>query len=141
GEPFGTILTVSFYVAVLFALPLFLYQLYAFVMPAFSPQEKRIVRPLMLLVPVLFASGVVFGYFVVLPPAIRFLQTFNSSSFDVLVQAKDYYRFAVTALLGLGILFQMPIVILAMTRLGIMTPRQLRANRRYALLVIAVVAM
>src|SRR5213079_54380 len=56
GEPLGTTLTVSFYIAVLFALPLILYQLYAFVMPAFSPAEKRIVRPLMLLVPVLFAA-------------------------------------------------------------------------------------
>src|SRR4051794_32877280 len=118
GEPFATTLTVSFYIAVLFALPLILYQLYAFVMPAFSPQEKRIVRPLMLLVPVLFAAGVAFGYFVVLPPAIRFLQTFNSSSFDVLVQAKPYYSFVTLTLLSLGVLFQIPVAVLALTRAG-----------------------
>jgi sec-independent protein translocase protein TatC len=141
GEPFTTTLTVSGWFALLFSLPLLLYQLYAFVLPAFSPYERRVALPLLMMVPFLFISGVVFGYFVVLPPAVRFLQNFNNTSFDVLVQAKDYYRFSVMALLGLGILFQMPIVILALTRLGIMTPRQLRANRRYAVLVIAVVAM
>jgi sec-independent protein translocase protein TatC len=110
-------------------------------MPAFSPEEKRIVRPLMLLVPVLFAAGVAFGYFVVLPPAIRFLQTFNSSSFDVLVQAKPYYSFVTLTLLSLGVLFQIPVAILALTRAGVLTTQQLRRNRRYAIVVIAVVAM
>jgi sec-independent protein translocase protein TatC len=141
GEPLATTLTVSFYFALLFALPLILYQLYAFVMPAFSAQEKRVVRPLAWLVPVLFAAGVVFGYFVVLPPAIRFLQTFNSSSFDVLVQARPYYSFVTLTLLSLGILFQIPVGVLALTRAGLITTRQLRRNRRYAIVVIAVLAM
>jgi sec-independent protein translocase protein TatC len=141
GEPFGTTVTVSFYIALLFALPLILYQLYAFVMPAFSPEERRIVRPLMLLVPALFAAGVAFGYFVVLPPAIRFLQTFNSSSFDVLVQARPYYSFVTLTLLSLGVLFQIPVAVLALTRAGVLTTQQLRRNRRYAIVVIAVVAM
>ncbi len=95
----------------------------------------------MAMVPVLFIGGVVFGYFVVLPPATQFLQNFNSDSFNVLVQAQDYYKFAVLALAGLGILFQLPVAILAATRVGIVTPLQLRKNRRYSLLLIAVVAM
>jgi sec-independent protein translocase protein TatC len=141
GEPFATTLTVSFYFALLFALPLVLYQLYAFVMPAFRPEEQHVARPLMLLVPVLFAAGVVFGYFVVLPPAIKFLQTFNSSSFDVLVQARPYYSFVTLTLLSLGVLFQIPVATLALTRAGVITTDQLRRNRRYAIVVIAVVAM
>jgi sec-independent protein translocase protein TatC len=141
GEPFGTTLTVSLYFALLFSLPVILFQLYAFVLPAFSPHERRVALPLMSMVPVLFVIGVVFGYFVVLPPAVRFLQNFNSDEFNVLVQATDYYRFEVLALVGLGLLFQIPVGVLAATRLGIVTTQQLRRNRRYALLIIAVVAM
>jgi sec-independent protein translocase protein TatC len=96
---------------------------------------------LALLVPVLFSAGVVFGYFVVLPPAIRFLQTFNSGSFDVLVQARPYYSFVTLTLLSLGILFQIPVGVLALTRAGVLTTAQLRRNRRYAIVVIAVLAM
>jgi sec-independent protein translocase protein TatC len=141
GEPFSATLVVSLYFAVLAALPLILYQLYAFILPAFSPRERRIALPLMAMIPFLFIGGVVFGYFVVLPPAVRFLQNFNSSQFNVLVQASDFYKFEVLALLGIGVLFQMPVGILGATRIGVITPRQLRRNRRYAIVIIAVVAM
>jgi sec-independent protein translocase protein TatC len=97
--------------------------------------------PLMLLVPLLFVTGVAFGYFVVLPPAIHFLQTFNSDSFDVLLQARPYYSFVALTLAALGILFQIPVAVLALTRLGIVTPASLRRTRRYAIVLIAVVAM
>jgi sec-independent protein translocase protein TatC len=141
GEPFTTTLTVSAWFALLLSLPVILYQLYAFILPAFTPSERKVATPLLLMVPLLFICGVVFGYFVVVPPAIRFLQNFNDSSFDILVQARDYYKFVIMALVGMGILFQIPVGILALTRLGIVTPRQLRKNRRYALLIVAVVAM
>jgi sec-independent protein translocase protein TatC len=141
GEPLATTLTVSLYFAILFSLPLILYQLYAFVLPAFSATERRVVRPLMMLVPFLFAAGVAFGYFVVLPPAIGFLQTFNSSSFDVLVQARPYYSFVTLTVLSLGIVFQLPVAILALTRSGLVSTAALRRNRRYAIVVIAIVAM
>jgi sec-independent protein translocase protein TatC len=141
GEPFSATLVVSLYFALLIAGPLILYQLYAFILPAFSPQERRIALPLMAMIPFLFIAGVVFGYFVVLPPAVRFLQNFNSSQFNVLVQASDFYKFEVLALLGIGVLFQMPVGILGATRIGVITPRQLRRNRRYAIVIIAVVAM
>jgi sec-independent protein translocase protein TatC len=140
-EPFTTTLNVSLWFAVMFSLPLFLYQAYAFVVPAFRPEERKVVRPLMLLVPVLFACGVAFGYYVVVPPAVKFLQTFNSSSYDVLVQAKPYYSFVILALISMGVLFQIPIAILALTRAGVVSVRQLRKNRRYAIVVIAVLAM
>ena len=76
-----------------------------------------------------------------LPTAINFLQNFNDDNFDILIQAQDYYKFSIMVLAAMGLLFQVPIGILAVTRTGIVTPRQLRKNRRYAILVIAVVAM
>jgi sec-independent protein translocase protein TatC len=140
GEPLTATLTVAGYAALLIALPLLLYQLYAFVLPAFSPTERRVAVPLMLMVPFLFYAGVVFAYYVVLPAAVDFLQNFNDDSFDVLLQARDYYKFSILVLAVMGLLFQLPIVILAITRMGILTPAQLRKNRRYAILIIAILA-
>jgi sec-independent protein translocase protein TatC len=140
-EPFFTTMTVSAYAAILLALPVVLYQLYAFVLPAFSPRERRAVMPLLLLVPVLFAGGVAFGYFVVLDRAVDFLLNFNNDQFNIQIRARDYYSFVSLALVALGLLFQMPVVILGITRLGITSPQRLRRSRRYAVLVIAVVAM
>ena len=140
-EPLTTSLTISLWFALLFTLPLILYQAYVFVLPAFSPQERRVALPLMALAPVLFVAGVAFCWFVVLPPAIKFLQNFNQGSFDVLVQAKPYYSFVIFALVSLGLLFQIPIAVVALTRTGLVTVTQLRRNRRYAIVVIAIVAM
>jgi sec-independent protein translocase protein TatC len=140
-EPLTATLTISFYFAILFALPLLLYQAYAFILPAFSPEERRVALPLMILAPFLFACGVAFCWFIVLPPAVKFLQSFNAESFDVLVQAKPYYSFVIWALISLGLMFQVPIGILALTRTGLVTVEQLRGNRRYAIVAIAVLAM
>ncbi|MGI8920107.1 MAG: twin-arginine translocase subunit TatC [Solirubrobacteraceae bacterium] len=134
GEPFTTTMGVSLLFALVLALPLVLFELYAFLLPAFSPKQARLVRPLTLAIPFLFAAGVLFGYFVVLPAAVRFFQNFNSDQFNVLVQAGQYYHFAAMTLLAMGFLFQVPIGILAVTRAGIVTTRQLRHNRRYAML-------
>jgi len=139
-EPFTTTLTNSAYFGILIALPVVLYQLYAFVLPAFSPHERRVATPLALMVPVLFIAGVVFCYFVVLPPATDFLLSFNSDEFRTEVRARDYYSFVTLTMLAMGLGFQVPIAILALVRLGITTPEKLRKNRRYAILAIAVLA-
>jgi sec-independent protein translocase protein TatC len=141
GEPFTATFTVAFYFALLISMPLILYQLYAFVLPAFSPRERRIALPLMAMIPALFITGVVFGYFLMLPAAVRFLQNFNSDQFNVLLQARDYYKFAVLALAATGLVFQLPVAILALTRLGVVTPRFLVANWRYAVVILTVVAV
>ena len=96
--------------------------------------------PLMIAIPALFAIGVAFGYFVVVPAAVRFFQNFNSSEFNVLVQAGQYYKFVGLILLAMGLVFQMPVAILAVTRAGIVTPQQLAKNRRYAVVLCAAVA-
>ena len=141
GEPFTATLRVAAMAGLLLALPLILYEAYAFILPAFSPNERHVALPLMLAVPFLFVAGVVFGYLMILPPALRFLQNFNDESFDVLIQARDYYSFSIMILLAMGLLFQIPIAILGATRMGIVDTHQLRRGRRYAFLVIAVVAM
>jgi sec-independent protein translocase protein TatC len=140
AEQFTTTLTVSLYAAILLALPVVLYELYAFVLPAFNPSERRVALPLLLLVPVLFIGGVAFCYFVVLPPAIDFLLGFNSDQFDTQLRAREYYSFVALSMIAMGLLFQVPVGVLAATRLGIVTPRQLRHNRRYAILGAAVLA-
>ena len=141
SEPFVTTLTVSAYGAFVISLPVILYQLYAYVLPALTPRERGIALPLLLLIPILFIAGVVFGYFVVLPAAIKFLLNFNDDQFNIQVPAREYYSFFALTLLALGLLFQVPIAILALTRLGVTTPEQLARNRRYAILVIAIIAM
>ncbi len=140
GEPFTTTMGVALLFAFVLALPVLLYELYSFVLPAFSPRQQRAATPLVLAIPILFAVGVVFGYFVVLPSAVRFFQNFNSGQFNVLVQASQYYHFAAVTLIAMGLLFQVPVGILAATRAGIVSARQLRSNRRYALLACGLVA-
>jgi sec-independent protein translocase protein TatC len=139
-EPFTTTLTVSAYAAILIALPVVLYQLYAFILPAFSPTEKRVALPLLLMVPFLFIAGAVFAYFVIVPAALNFLLNFNDTQFNTQIRARDYYSFVLLTLLAAGIVFQVPVGVLGLTRLGIVTPAKLKKNRRYAYLGCAVVA-
>ena len=139
-EPFITTFTVAAYAALLVSLPFILWQAYAFVLPAFSPSERRVALPLMVLVPFLFLAGVAFGYFVALPRAINFLQNFNDQSFDILIRAADYYKFSVILLAVIGFLFQIPVGVLAVTRLGVISARQLARNRGYVILGLSVIA-
>ena len=139
-EPFTTTLTVSAYAALLIALPVILYQLYAFILPAFSPTERKVALPLLLMVPVLFVAGAVFAYFVVVPAALTFLLNFNDHQFNTQIRARDYYSFVLLTLVAAGIVFQVPVGVLGLTRLGILTPQKLKRNRRYAYLGCAVVA-
>ena len=140
GEPFTSTLTVTLIFALIIALPILLLQAYGFLMPALEPAHRRRMLPITFAIPVLFVAGVAFGYTVVLPAALHFFQNFNSSQFNVLVQASQYYKFAATTLLAMGLLFQVPVAIMAVTRAGIITPRQLRKNRRYAILACCSVA-
>jgi sec-independent protein translocase protein TatC len=139
-EPFTATITIAFYSALLLAMPMLLFQAYAFVLPAFSPKERRVALPLMLMVPVLFIAGVAFGYFIVLDRAVDFLQNFNADSFNNLLQANTYFKFAVLFVAGVGLLFQIPVGVLAITRLGIFTPKQIAKNRGYVILGIAILA-
>jgi sec-independent protein translocase protein TatC len=140
-EPFFTTVRLSVYGGILITLPLLLYQVYAFVLPAFAPHERKLVLPFLLSVPILFIGGAVFAYFVVMPAALDFLLGFNVDQFDIEIRASEYYGFFMLTLIAVGILFQIPVAVLAVCRLGIVTPEQLGRNRPYAVLVIAIAAM
>jgi sec-independent protein translocase protein TatC len=139
-EPFTTTLTVSAYGALVLSLPVVLWQLYAYILPAFSRTERRLVLPILLLFPVLFLAGIAFAYFVVMPAAVNFLLDFNDDQFNIQLRAREYYSFFSMTEIACGLLFQMPLAILAVTRLGIVRVEQLRENRRYAYLGMAVLA-
>jgi sec-independent protein translocase protein TatC len=139
-EAFTTTLTVSMYAAILLAMPVLLYQLYAFILPAFTPSERRVATPMLFMVPVLFTAGAAFGYFVVLPTAVKFLLHFNADEFNTQIRAREYYSFVALSMLSVGLLFQIPVGLLAMSRLGIVDAEKLSKNRRYALLACAVLA-
>jgi sec-independent protein translocase protein TatC len=140
GEPFMTTLAVCAYFALLFALPLLIYEGYAFVIPALNADERRVAIPVMSVAPLLFIVGVVFAYAVVLPPAVHFLQGYNSGNFDILVQAKTYYTFEILTMLGIGLAFQLPLGLLGLQRLGVINSSTLTRHWRYAIVMIAVIA-
>lgn len=139
-EAFMTTITVCVYAAIIVSAPFIAYQLFAYILPAFSPRERSAILPLLIAIPALFLAGVVFSYFVVLPAAIKFLLSFNSAQFETQLRAREYYSFFSMTLLAGGIVFQLPVILLALVRLRILTVYQLRKNRRYAWLVIAIVA-
>jgi sec-independent protein translocase protein TatC len=140
GEPFTITLTVVFYFALLFALPVLIYEAYAFVIPALNATERRVAFPAMVAAPALFIAGVLFTYFVVLVPAIHFLQGYNSTRFDILVQAKSYYTFEIVTMLAVGVAFQLPLGLLALQQIGVINGRTLTKHWRYAAVIIAVIA-
>ncbi len=129
-----------FYFALLIALPVLLYEAYAFIIPALSSQERRVILPIVIAAPVLFVAGVVFTYLIVLPAAIKFLQGYNSSDFNALVQAKPLYSFEVLTMAAIGLAFQMPIGLLGLQRAGVINGSTLTRHWRYATVIIAVIA-
>lgn len=141
SEAFMSTMTVSIYAALVITMPLILWHIYAFVIPAFSERERKVATPLLVMTPFLFAAGVAFGYFFVLPAATGFLLNFNDDQFEIFVRASEYYSFFGLTTLAMGLLFELPLAILIATRVGLVTTAQLRSNRRYALLAIAVAAM
>lgn len=140
GETFTTTIAVCAYAALLITLPLILYELYAFVIPALNPDERKVATPVILAVPLLFLIGVLFTYVVILPRAIHFLQGYNSDQFNSLVQAKSLYGFEIMTMAGVGLAFQLPLALLGLHRLGVIDGNTLTRNWRYATVIIAVIA-
>jgi sec-independent protein translocase protein TatC len=140
GESFTTTLTVVAYFALLFSLPILIYEGYAFVIPALNQNERRAAYPVMAAAPALFIAGAAFTYIVVLPPAVHFLQGYNADKFQVLIQAKSYYSFEILTMLAVGVAFQLPLGMLGLHRAGVINGSTLTRHWRYATVIIAVVA-
>jgi sec-independent protein translocase protein TatC len=140
-EPFFTAVKVSLYAGLALALPIVLYQLWSFLAPALEQHTQRVVSLFVLLGTGLFAAGAGFAYFVVLPRALAFLTDFNSEFYDVEIRASYYYSFVTMAVLGLGLVFEMPIFILALVRLRVLSADRLRRNRRMGIFLVVLVAV
>jgi sec-independent protein translocase protein TatC len=142
-EPFMTSLTVAVYGALAVSLPILLWQLWSFLAPAFEEASQAVVARLVLAASLLFAAGMAFAYWVVLPNAMPFLLGFDSELYDIELRAREYYGFAATTIFLVGLLFELPIFILGLVRLGILTSARLRSNRRigYGVCVIAAVLL
>lgn len=141
AEPFTTTVTITAYAALVISLPVILYQAYAFILPALTDREKRVVVPFLMGVPLLFVAGVVFGYFVVLPAATKFLLNFNASRFNIQIRAKDYYSFVSLVLLAVGVVFQVPLFVLGLVRIGVLTSAKLRRNWRIGIVTMTALAV
>ncbi len=140
AEPFLTVLSVSLYAGLIAALPVVLWEIWAFLMPALYESERRTILPYVLFTLLLFAGGLAFGYLIVLPVGLRFLINYGGEIFNQQLRASEYISFVGTFLLAFGVVFELPVVITVLARLGIVNARQLRRWWRYAVLVIAVLS-
>jgi sec-independent protein translocase protein TatC len=140
-EPFTTSIWVSLWAALLLALPVVLWQLWAFLAPAFEEHRQRSIAIVVLFATALGLGGVAFGYWVILPPAIHFLTSYDSSHFQILVRARDYYRFVTFVLLGVALAFEVPVFVLALVRLRILTAAKLRSTWRVGVFTMTVIGV
>jgi sec-independent protein translocase protein TatC len=140
-EPFFTSLKVSFFAGLAIGLPIVLYQLWSFLAPALDESAQRVVAVAAAIGATLFAAGVVFAYVVVLPKALFFLTNFNEDLFQVDVRASYYFSFVLVALLGMGLVFELPIFVLTLVRLRIVTAAQLRTHWRFGVVGVFLVAI
>ena len=131
----------SLYAALLLALPVIFWQLWAFLAPAFEEHRERSMALLVAFATVLGLGGVAFGYWVILPPAIHFLTNYDSSHYTILIRARDYYRFATFVLLGVATAFEVPVFVLALVRLRILTAAKLRSTWRFGVFVMTVIGV
>jgi sec-independent protein translocase protein TatC len=141
AEPFLTSVMVSLYAAFLLALPVILWQTWSFLAPAFEQHQQRKVAVLVTFATVLGAGGVVFGYWVALPAAVKFLTHYDSSHYQIFVRARDYYSFASLVLLACAVVYEVPIFVLALVRLRVLSAAKLRKNWRLGIVIMTVLAV
>ena len=141
GEPFMTSLWLSLYLGFAISLPVILWQAWAFFIPAFEKGHERMMRAFVFLATALMVCGLAFGYYVALPAAAKFLTHFDSSIYNVQVQARPYISFATMVLLAMALVFELPLFVVGLTRLGIVTTTQLRENRRIGYFIVAVIGV
>ena len=133
--------TVSLYAGVVLALPVIIWQVWAFFAPAVAAPSERKVLGLVACAVGMGAAGLAFGYWILLPRAIHWLTSYDSKHFVHLIQAKAYYSFVTTVLLGIVVVFQLPLVVLGLVSLGVLSSRTLRKHRRIGYFIVAVVAL
>jgi sec-independent protein translocase protein TatC len=140
-EPFMTSMKVSLFAGLGLALPIVLWQFWSFVAPALDPGVNRAIGWLVVSAALLFAAGAAFGLRVALPAAVHFLTDYDSTLYTIQIRAKDYYSFAIMVLVAVGIVFELPVFVLALVRLRVLSAAKLRRNRRIGYAAVAVVAV
>jgi sec-independent protein translocase protein TatC len=141
AEPFTTSVWVSFWAALLIALPIVIWQLWAFLAPAFSHHYQRTMTLLVGCAAALMVGGVLFGYFVALPAAVKFLTSYDSSHYTILIRARDYYSFCTQVLVAVGLVFEVPMVVLGLVQLRVLSAARLRRTWRVGIAIMAVIAV
>jgi len=141
AEPFLTSLMVSLYAAIVITLPVLLWQTWAFLAPAFDERTQRGVRWLVAFATVLTIAGILFGYYIVLPAALSFLTSYDDNLYNIQIRAKDYYTFVSLVMLAVGVVFQVPLFILGLVRIGVLSSRQLRKNWRVGIVAMTALAV
>ena len=141
AEPFLTSLMVSLYAAIVITMPVILWQAWAFLAPAFDQRTQRGVRWLVAFATVLTLAGILFGYYVVLPAALSFLTSYDDNLYNIQIRAKDYYSFVALAMLAVAVVFQVPLFILGLVRVGVLSSRQLRKNWRIGIVAMTALAV
>jgi sec-independent protein translocase protein TatC len=140
-EPFLTAFWVSLWAGILLALPIILWQMWGFFAPALDEHTQRKVVGFALFAAVLMVAGIAFGYFIVLDPAVHFLTTYDSGQFDFHPRAESYYSFVTLIMVATAVVFELPVFILALARIGILPADRLRRNRRIGYVLVAALAV
>ena len=140
-EPLVTSIKVSLWAGFALALPVILWQLWSFFAPAVEEHAQRIIAVFVALSTLLFAGGLAFAYWVVLPPGVRFLTNYDSNLYTIEVRASYYYSFAAFLLVAIALVFELPIFILTLVRLGVLTTAKLRRNRKAGYVIMFVIAV
>ena len=139
-EPFFLLLRIGILGGLVLSSPIIVYQIWSFLSPALERHEKRAIIPALYLGVVLFAAGVLMAYYLALPVTLRFLLFFGTDYFDPMLRAGDYFGFVTKLLMAFGVLFELPVVIMILSALGLVTPEFLRAKRRHAIVIITILA-
>jgi sec-independent protein translocase protein TatC len=141
GEPFLTSMWLSLYAGFLIALPVIIWQAWAFFLPAFDEGHERMLKVLVGLATALLVVGLLFGYYLALPAAAHFLTNYDRSQYTILIRARDYIGFASKVLVAMAIVFELPLFVVGLTRIGILTTRQLRRSRRIGYFIVCCVGV
>lgn len=141
AEPFLVTFKLCIWAGLGLAFPVVLWQIWGFFAPAVAERSQRLVAAFVAFSSALLVGGVVFAYYVVLPAALKFLTSYNDQSFDIKIRAADYFGFVLLTLVGVGVVFELPIFVLALVKLGVLTSDRLRHTRRMGYFIVAVVAV
>jgi len=139
-EAFFNYMKISFYASIFLTCPYSLYQVWKFISPGLYSTEKKYVAPFVISSTLLFIGGVLFGYFLALPPAYSFFVEFSSDFLKPMFSLKEYLSLSLKLLLAFGLSFELPVFIFFMAKIGIVNSNMLSKQRRYAILIIFIVA-